>query len=822
MHSRGMAPFDWQREAWQAHLEGKSGLIIAATGTGKTEAAWLGTLARAIAEPIPTDAWTRSSRKAASPPLQAVWITPLRALAQDTTQALLECIQGLELPWSIELRTGDSSSATKARQRTALPTALVITPESLSLLLSYPESRQLFRHLRSIIVDEWHELLGTKRGVQTELAMARLSALAPAAQRWALSATLGDPAAALAALLGNIPVSASCIVHGQVPKALEISTLTPPTIDRFPWAGHLGLKLLPAVVARIEQATTSLLFTNTRNQTELWYQALLQARPDWAGRIAIHHGSLDSRLRSWVEQSVQSGQLLAVVCTSSLDLGVDFAPVDQIIQIGSPKGVSRLLQRAGRSGHRPGAVSRVVFVATHALEFLELAAAQQAIAAQTLEVRLPLKNCLDCLAQHAVTLSLADGYQRQEFIDEVRSTHAFGELTDSEFDWILDFVTTGGCLHAYPDFQRVIVENQRYHVKDPRIARRHRMAIGTITGDLMMKVRYLSGGNIGTVEESFAARLQEGDRFLLGGRLLQVVFLRDGVLWVRKAKGQATAVPRWMGGRMPLSTQLASGVRQLLHAVRQGQPLPDRLQMLSDLLELQERWSLIPGHGELLVETYRARDGHSIMIYPFEGRNVSEGLAALLAYRFSLRQQISFSIAVNDYGFLLHSRDSIDLNPVDLRELLAAENLSVDILASLNATEMAKRRFRDIARIAGLVHQGLPGQTKNMRHLQASSSMVFEALREYDPGNLLLAQSRREVLEDQLEQHRLESALQRIAASQIVVRRLPYPSPFAFPLIVERMRERLSSETLADRVQKMQQRFEKAAAMDGQAEHDGS
>ncbi|MFN7731121.1 MAG: ligase-associated DNA damage response DEXH box helicase [Pirellula sp.] len=809
MSSRGQAPFDWQCRAWNAHWSGANGLLLAGTGMGKTKGAWLGPLGDWLHRPIPETDWTSVGRSPLAPPLLALWVTPLRALANDTTAALQECIDGLQLPWTLQQRTGDTSSHTKLQQRRSPPTAMVITPESLTLMLSYPESRQTFRRLRTVIVDEWHELLGTKRGIQTELALSMLSTIAPEHQRWAISATIGNPEYAIDSLVGVAPSRPVRIIDAKDRKKISLDVLLPTKVERFPWAGHMGLTMLPSVVQKIESARSTLVFTNTRFQTETWYQALLRARPDWAGRIAVHHGSLDSSIREWVEHAVHDGKLIAVVCTSSLDLGVDFAPVDQVIQVGSPKGVARLMQRAGRSGHQPGQESKLVFVPSHALEIVELEAAREAIAERRLEKRQPIEKPLDCLVQHAVTRALAEPYRSEDVLREVRATRAYRDLSDAEWQWVLEFVHTGGSLHAYPDYHRVVMDFGKVAVRDASIARQHRMAIGTIAADLAMHVQFLRGGRIGTVEESFASRLKPGDRFLLGGRMLQMEMIREGTLWVRRAKGAATAVPRWLGGKMPLSSELAEGVRSLLDRYRNGEPPKRSMKAITSLLDLQQRSSHVPSRDELLVEVCTLPEGTSVMLYPMEGRSVSEGLGALLAYRWSQAAGITFSISVNDYGLMLHTTSEFPFAIESLPEWLSIEGLDRDILASLNVTEMTRRRFRDIARIAGLIHAGTPGRSKSMRHLQASAGMVFDALREYDPSHRLLGQASQEVLVDQLEWDRLHAALQRMHRQQWVFRTLRRWSPFSFPLYVERVRDRIGSESLFDRIAKVQSQLEK-------------
>ncbi len=797
---RGWKAFPFQREAWAAYRAGESGLIHASTGTGKTYAAFLGPVLEALGEPP----------LALPPPLRILWITPLRALSGDTALSLELPLAPLGLNWDVGTRTGDTSSAMRNRQKKRLATVLVTTPESLSLFLTHADARERFADLRCVVVDEWHELLGSKRGVLTELALARLRTYRPGLGVWGLSATLGNLDEALAALVGVGRTGR--IIRGRIPKAVEIDSVIPPKMERFPWAGHLGLTLLPQVIAVLDGGRSALVFTNTRSQTEIWYQAILAARPDWAGIMALHHGSLDRAARDWVEDQLRAGTLRCVVCTSSLDLGVDFAPVDRVVQIGSPKGVARLLQRAGRSGHQPGVVSRVTCVPTNALELMEVAAARSAAMAGAIEGRESIRQPLDLLAQHAVSSALGGGFRADELLAEVRTTHAYRDLTRSEWEWVLDFVTRGGeALRAYPEYRRVSVNDGVYTVPDAKIARRHRMSVGTISADASMEVRYMGGKRLGTVEESFGAKLKRGDRFTFAGRVLEFVRLFEMTVRVKLTKRAPNTVPRWAGGRMPLSNELAAALRLKLDEARRGIFDDPELIALRPILDIQARWSHIPAPDELLVERLTTRDGHHLFVYPFEGRLVHEGLAALLAYRISRLRPQSFSLAANDYGFELMSRDPLDPLAVDLAGLLSPEGLADDVLESLNAAELAKRQFREVARVSGLVSPGLPHAGRSAKQLQASSGLFYEVFREYDPDNLLLHQARREVLERQFEGSRLKRALERIAASAIVVVDPPRPTPLAFPLLVDRLRESLSSEKLADRVRRIVADLERKA-----------
>lgn len=803
---RGWEPFAFQREVWSAYLAGESGLIHAATGTGKTYAAWMGPLLEWMGEHPDPSQWSGKL----APPLRVLWITPLRALAADTEAALRAPLEDLGLPWTLEGRTGDSPASVRARQRRRLPTALVTTPESLSLLLSRSDAREVFRDLRCVVVDEWHELMATKRGAQTELALARLRGWNSALRTWGLSATLGNLEVARDALLGI--GGRGRLVRGLLPKSVRIDALIPEPMERFPWAGHLGTRMLPQVLDAIEEGTSTLVFTNTRSQTEIWYQAILDARPEWAGTIALHHGSLDRKTRDWVEEGIRTGILRCVVATSSLDLGVDFAPVDRVLQVGSPKGIARLLQRAGRSGHRPGAESRVTCVPTHAWELVEVAAARDAVEAGRIESRPPVERPLDVLAQHLVTVALGGGFLSDELLREVRGTHAFQRIGDDEWQWALDFVTRGGsALRAYPEYARVVERDEVYTVENPQVARRHRMAIGTIVSDAAIAVRYLRGGRIGTVEESFIARLRPGDRFIFGGVPLEFVRVRDLVAWVRRAPNPRGAIPRWMGSRMPLSGELAEAVRARLEEARNEVLRGPEMEAVRPILEIQARWSRIPAADELLIERVRTREGFHLFFFPFEGRLVHEGLAALLAFRLSRRVPISFTLAANDYGVELLSPDPAPLEDALADGLLSPHGLLEDIPASLNAAEMARRQFREIARVAGLVFPGYPGSGKSARQLQASSGLFYDVLARYDPRNLLLDQAHREVLERQLERSRLGRMLERLSRARLVITDPARTTPLAFPLRVDRARQTVSSEKLADRVRRMQLQLERAA-----------
>ncbi|CAN7178826.1 ligase-associated DNA damage response DEXH box helicase [Pseudoduganella sp. LjRoot289] len=803
---RGWEVFPFQREVWRAAAAGVSGLLHATTGSGKTYAVWFAALLRAAA--------AQPARRKAG--LRVLWITPMRALAADTLRALQTSAADLAAAWTVDARTGDTTSAQRARQARRLPDALVTTPESLTLMLSKPDAAGQFALLDMVVVDEWHELMGNKRGVQTQLALARLRRWHPGLVVWGLSATLGNLARARDVLLGP---GMGVIVEGRIRKDIVVDTLIPDHPSRFPWAGHLGIQMLQPVIAEIERHATTLVFTNTRSQSELWYQNLLDARPDWAGLIALHHGSLDREVRTWVEQGLKSGALKAVVCTSSLDLGVDFLPVERVLQIGSAKGVARLLQRAGRSGHAPGRASRVTLVPTHSLELLEAAGAKLAVEERRIEPRPVPDKPLDVLVQHLVTIAMGGGFRAQDLFDEVRTAWSYRELTAGEWQWALDFVARGGqSLTVYPEYRRVLPDGEGvYRVPDAAIARRHRMGIGTIVSEASIQVKFMRGSRIGTVEESFISRLHKGDHFLFGGRILEFVRVHEMTAYVKRASGAKGAVPRWQGGKMPLSSELAHAALECMRRATQGHYEGPEMEAVRPLLEVQQRWSALPTPAATVVESMQSREGQHLFIYPFAGRAVHIGLASLLAWRVARMHAATYSIAVNDYGFELLAPEAPDWRQIfsaaEGRDtpLFGTGHLLEDVLASLNATELSQRRFREIARIAGLVFQGYPGQPKSARQLQASSSLFFEVFRKHDAGNLLLTQAQREVLEQELELQRLRETLLELQRRSVSFHAVKRATPFGFALMVERFREKLSTEKLSDRVARMLRELEKAA-----------
>ncbi|MFZ9002557.1 MAG: ligase-associated DNA damage response DEXH box helicase [Robiginitalea sp.] len=800
-HNQGWEPFPFQRKTWEAFLGGKHGLLNAPTGSGKTYALWFPILLQYLRE-------HPGFRQKVPQGLKAVWITPLRALSQEIRQSAERITRDLEIPFTVGIRTGDTSQSERARQRQKMPDLLITTPESLQLLLATKGYAQSFRSCYAIVVDEWHELLGSKRGVQMELALSRLKTVSPSLRIWGISATIGNLDQARQVLLGpeSEALQNSVLIRAQLSKKITVKSLLPEKMETFPWRGHLGLHLLEQVIPVINNSKTTLIFTNTRSQCEIWFQKILEREPGFAGEIAMHHGSIDKETRLWVEEAIRKERLKAVVCTSSLDLGVDFAPVETVVQIGGPKGVARFLQRAGRSGHRPGEESLIYFLPTHAIELVEAAALQRTVEGEGVEDRIPYINSFDVLVQYLTTLAVSDGFYPGEIFREVSDTFCFQAMTRDQWEWLLKFLVLGSqSLQTYDEYKKVeVMEDGKFKVNNRGVAMRHRFQIGTIVGDADLVVRYQKGGYIGTIEEWFISKLRKGDVFTFAGRNLEFIRIREMQALVQKSARKTAKVPSWMGGRLTLSAQMSELLRQELYSAT----LPmDRqsleIRSLAPLFERQRWESVVPGPGEFLIETFQTREGFHHLFYPFEGRFVHEAMASLLSYRISLLSPITFSLAYNDYGFELLSDRELDMQMVLDNDLFTVEYLMEDLQKSLNATEMARRKFRDIAVISGLVFTGYPNKGVKMKHLQSNSQLLFDVFRDYEPDHLLFQQAFRETFEHQLEEGRLRLALERIASQKVVWKACEKPTPFSFPIITDRLREKLSSEKLADRIRRM-------------------
>ncbi|MER3376141.1 MAG: ligase-associated DNA damage response DEXH box helicase [Allomuricauda sp.] len=800
-HEQNWEPFPFQKETWTAFLDGKHGLLNAPTGSGKTYALWFPIVLNYIKNHPNYKAKHKKG-------LKAIWITPLRALSQEIKQSAERITQDLETQMTVGIRTGDTSTKERARQKTTMPDLLITTPESLQLLLSSKGYAKLFKDCSAIVVDEWHELLGTKRGVQMELGLSRLKTVCKNLRIWGISATIGNLEQAREVLLGptSKELENSVLIKAKLNKKITVKSIIPKEMETFPWRGHLGLHLLDEVVPIIINSKTTLLFTNTRSQCEIWFQKILEKYPEFAGEMAMHHGSINKETRLWVEQAIRNESLKAVVCTSSLDLGVDFAPVETVIQIGGPKGVARFLQRAGRSGHRPGKESVIYFLPTHAMELIEASAMQKAVLNSAVEDRIPYLNSFDVLIQYLTTLAVSDGFFPDEIYPEIKQTFCYQAITDEQWQWLLNFLVMGSqSLKTYDEYKKVEVEEDgRFKVNSRMVAMRHRFQIGTIVGDATISVRYQKGGYIGSIEEYFISKLSPGDVFTFAGRNLEFIRIKGMSAHVRNSSKRTNKVPSWMGGRLSFSAKMSELLRQELYTAEL--PLNEQskeIQSLAPMFAKQQEESMVPLPHQFLIETFGTNDGHHHIFYPFEGRAIHEGMSSLLAYRISLLTPITCSLAFNDYGFELLSDKPIDIQAILDNNLFTPEFMLSDLQKSLNSNEMARRKFRDIAVISGMVFTGYPEKGVKMKHLQSSSELLFDVFKDFEDDNLLYQQAFTETFEHQLEEGRLRLALERIAQQEIVWKQCTQPTPFSFPIITDRLREKLSNEKLADRIKRM-------------------
>ncbi|GAB5473996.1 MAG: ligase-associated DNA damage response DEXH box helicase [Maribacter sp.] len=795
-------PFKFQKDTWRAFLQGKHGLLNAPTGSGKTYALWF----PIVLQYIKTNPQYRTKHKKG---LKAVWITPLRALSEEIRQSAERVSSDLGTQMTVGIRTGDTSTKARASMKKQMPDLLITTPESLQLLLASKGYDKVFKNCSAIVVDEWHELLGTKRGVQMELALSRLRSVSKQLRIWGISATIGNLEQARDVLLGptSDALENSIMIRANLKKKITVRSIIPKEMETFPWRGHLGIRLLEDVVPIINNSKTTLLFTNTRSQCEIWFQKILEKHPEFAGEIAMHHGSINKEARNWVEQAIRNESLKAVVCTSSLDLGVDFAPVETVVQIGGPKGVARFLQRAGRSGHRPGKESVIYFMPTHAIELIEASALQQAVKQHTVEDRMPYLNSYDVLLQYLTTLAISDGFYPDEIFNEIRQTFCYQTLTEDQWRWLLNFLVMGSqSLQSYDEYKKVeVAEDGKFIVTDRGVAMRHRFQIGTIVGDVNLTVRYQKGGYIGSIEEYFISKLNKGDVFTFAGRNLEFIRIKGMQVHVRNSKKKTNRISSWMGSRLTLSAQMSKLLREELYSSYEApKNQSPEIRSLAHIFEQQRKESIVPKPVEFLIETFQTRDGHHHIFYPFEGRFVHEAMGSLLGYRISLLAPITFSLAFNDYGFELLSDKPIDMQQVLDNDLFTTDYLLDDLQKSLNATEMARRKFRDIAIISGMVFTGYPNKGIKMKHLQSNSQLLFEVFRDYEPENLLFQQAFTETFQHQLEEGRLRLSMERIATQEIIWKKCEKATPFAFPLITDRLsRERLSSEKWEDRVKRM-------------------
>lgn len=815
LQSLNIRPSRFQLQAWQAYAQGFSGLIAAPTGSGKTLAALGGPLIREIA-------YAQHAR----PPrgVRILWITPLRALASDTSEHLFCAVQHLLPHWRTAMRTGDASAKDRSAAQKGNAQLLVTTPESLAILLSNETTCESFRSIQAIVVDEWHELLASKRGVLLQLNLARLRKLSPNMQIWGLSATIGNLSEAMDILVRERAPSTSKVIKDQRAKPFDLHTVIPPESVRLPWAGHLGLANIGEVLKLVLASDSSIIFTNTRSQAELWFTALSSIWPLDPDALAIHHGSLEHSVRLQVENRLRAQTMRCVIATSSLDLGVDFPAVDRVIQVGGAHSVSRTVQRAGRSRHRPGAPVQLTAVATQAMDMCEFAATRELAQEQKYEARQTQQLCLDVLAQHAMSMALAGGFDSDELFNEVRTTAAYRLLTASQWKQVIQFLVQGGqALQAYPQYRRLIQDTAgRYVPADLKVARRHRLAIGTIAEQSMVRVQFLRGARIGSVEESFISRLSPGDVFNLAGRSLELFKVENLTAWVRSSRSKGTVTPSWTGGFLPFSSEVGERMQTLIfqaHNSASKHRAPE-MEYLRPLLSLQSQRSKVPHPQETLLEIIPVSSqsrrknadtgaGQAWGLYPFAGRIVHEGLALLLAHRLAQLKPNTFSWSCNHMGLMLLPAVPFDIRSVDWKWLFRTQDVSLDLAAAVNFTELARRRFREVSQIAGLLNARIPGMSFNTRQLQTSSGLLFDVLNKYDPDHILLQQAKREAIERDLHGPDLLALLSRMSEQDLVITTPEKHTPMSFGLWAESLRGQLSNESWAERIKRMAQRMER-------------
>ena len=742
---------------------GENALLIAPTGGGKTLAGFLPSLIDLAASP------DRNG-------LHTLYISPLKALAVDIQRNLTAPIEEMGLPIRVETRTGDTPANRRQRQRENPPHILLTTPESLSVLLSQPDSFDLFAGLKRIVVDETHALVGTKRGDQLALCMARLSKIAPGVRRIGLSATVAWPEELKAYIAPDGDPATVTTVNGMQAKQAEVRLLA--TDESLPWSGHYGLHAVPEIYREIQQAGTAIVFVNTRAQAELLFQALWHANED-ALPIALHHGSLDRDQRRKVEAAMAEGKLRAVVATASLDLGIDWAAVDLVVQVGPPKGVSRLIQRIGRAGHRLDVPSRAVLVPCNRFEVLECRCAIDGVAENTLDGDPPRPGGLDVLAQHVMTLACAGPVHPDDIFAEVTAASPYADLPREVFDAVLRYVEDGGyALKSYDRWKRLFHKaDGTYEVSSPRIAQRHRMNIGTIVEEALLKVRVRGGGTLGEVEEYFANMLEPGDTFLFAGRMLRFEAIKDMAVIATAAQGTAPKVPAYMGGRMPFTTHLSDRVRHTLSDPSTWDGLPDTVR---EWLRLQQWRSVLPGDDGLLVETFPRNDKEYLVAYSFAGRNAHQTLGMLLTKRMERMGLGPLGFVASDYVIAVWS-----LKPAtDFATLFDEDMLGDDLEAWMEDCSLMKRTFRNVAIVAGLIERRQPGQEKTGRQVTFSSDLIYDVLRRHEPDHILLQATRQDARGGLIDVGRLAEFLSR-AKHGIRHRRLDRVSPLAVPILLE-------------------------------------
>ena len=759
---RGWHPHAHQLDMLAAARNGAHALLIAPTGGGKTLAGFLHSLLD-LAEN-------------GAEGLHTLYVSPLKALAVDVKRNLTIPISEMGLPIRVETRTGDTPQHKRQRQRLDPPHMLLTTPESLALLLSYPDAARYFRNLRTVVVDEIHAMADNKRGEQLALCLSRLHSLAPQCRRVGLSATVAWPEVLKAWLAPGADPNAVRLIEGLGGAEGRVSILT--TKAEMPWSGHSGVHALSEVYEELKRARNTIVFVNTRGLSEIVFQELWRLNVENLP-IALHHGSLSRENRRKVEAAMAAGKLRAVVATSSLDLGIDWAVVDLVIQMGAPKGVSRLIQRMGRSGHRLDTPSRAILVPGNRFEVLECRAALEAVYAQSLDGDPPGEGGLDILAQHIMIVACSGPFHPDALYAEIRAAAPYARLSRRDFDDVLAFVDHGGyALRTYERWRRLhLLEDGRYRTRSRRVVQRLRMNIGTIVEAETLKVRLGRGRILGEVEEYFAMGLEIGDSFIFAGRILRFEGIREQTVIASQAPGMEPKVPAFVGGRLPLTTHLADRVRAMLADPSCWGELPDQVQ---DWLRLQRFRSELPGADQLLVESFQRGQREFLVAYCFEGRNAHQTLGMLLTRRMERGGYAPLGFVATDYVIAVWGLNQV----TDVEALFDEDMLGDDLEAWMDESSMLKRTFRNVAVIAGLIERNYPGKKKTGRQVTFSSDLIYDTLRQHEPDHILLRATRRDAAKGLTDIRRLGDMLRR-AKGRIRYRRLERVSPLAVPVLLE-------------------------------------
>jgi ATP-dependent Lhr-like helicase len=772
--SRGWHPRRHQLDMLREARAGRHALLVATTGAGKTLAGFLPTLAELIEQPTEG--------------LHTLYVSPLKALAVDIQRNLVTPLDEMGVDIRVETRTGDTPSDRKARQRVKPPQILLTTPESLSLLLSYPDSVTMFAGLKTIVIDEVHAFATGKRGDLLALCMARLQKISPALRRVALSATIADPDGYRAWLAPDGDIGEVALVQGEAGADPDITILLPE--DRVPWSGHSGRYAAQQVMAEIEAHDTSIIFCNTRSLAELIFQDLWKVNTD-SLPIGVHHGSLALEARRKVEGAMASGRLRALVATASLDLGVDWGDIDCVIQMGAPKGSSRLLQRIGRANHRLDEASQGILVPGNRFEYLEARAALDAVEAGELDPDIFRPGALDVLAQHVMALACAAPFDQAALLDEIRSALPYSALDDETFDRVLHFISDGGySLKAYDRFKRLTQDpDGLWRVSHPRFVTQHRLNAGIIVEATMLNVRFKNGRHLGKVEEGFAAQLSPGDTFFFAGLSCEVQSIDTEDLIVR-ASSKPARIPTYGGSRMPLSTNLATRVRHFLAEPEQWHRFPPDVR---DWLEFQAKRSALPRPGQLLVETFPREGRHYMVAYSFEGWNAHQSLGMLVTRRMEAEGLKPLGFVANDYALACYGLEKI----TDPAALFSPDILEHEFVDWVQQSHLLKRAFREVAVIGGLVERQHPGKRKTGRQVTFSTDLIYDVLRKYEPTHLLLQAAWDDARARMTDVGRLAHLLDRAADTMLHVD-LDRITPLAVPVLTLIGREKVSTGSADD------------------------